>query len=125
MYDRNLIIEELQKIEETLLHILDRTQKITSANDFMLSPWGRDMLDVACIRLEAIGETVKKIDKYSNGQILPKYPAIPWKKIMGMRDIIAHHYFDIDVDVVFNIVKNDIHPLLKVIRQMKDEIKIK
>ena len=122
MYDRDLVIEELQKIEETLLHILDRTQEITSVNDFMLSPWGVDMLDVACVRLEAIGETVKKIDKYSNGQILSKYPAIPWKKIMGMRDIIAHHYFEIDVETVFNIVKNDIHPLLNVIQQMKDEI---
>jgi len=122
MYDRNLITEDLQKIEETLLHILDRTQKITSVDDFMLSPWGADMLDVACVRLEAIGETVKKIDKHSNGQILSKYPTIPWKKIMGMRDIIAHHYFEIDVEVVFSIVKNDIYPLLDVIRQMKEEI---
>jgi uncharacterized protein with HEPN domain len=88
----------------------------------MLTPWGVDMLDVACVRLEAIGETIKKIDKYSNGQIFSRYPAIPWKKIMGMRDIIAHHYFDVDIEVVFSIVKNDIEPLLRIIRQIKQEI---
>ena len=123
MYDRNFIIEELQLIEETLLHILDRTQNITSVNDFMSSSWGVDMLDVACVRLQAIGETVKMIDSHSKGQILSQYPTIPWKKIMGMRDIIAHHYFDVDVEVIFNIVKNDINPLLNIIRQMQHDIR--
>ncbi|KAA6326150.1 hypothetical protein EZS27_024716, partial [termite gut metagenome] len=42
----------------------------------------------------------------------------PWKKIMGMRDVIAHHYFEVDADVVFNIVKNSIPPLLEIIKQM-------
>ncbi len=45
MYDRVLILDDLQSIEETLLHILDRTKNIISVNDFILSPWGVDMLD--------------------------------------------------------------------------------
>jgi uncharacterized protein with HEPN domain len=122
MFDRDLVLEELQRIEETLLHVLDRTQKIAIVDDFLSTPWGMDMLDVACIRLEAIGETLKSIDKHSEGQLLSKYPSIPWKKIMGMRDVIAHHYFEVDADVVFNIVKNGIPPLLEIIRQMKQDL---
>ncbi|MDR1866555.1 MAG: DUF86 domain-containing protein [Bacteroidales bacterium] len=123
MYDDRLIFEELHKIEETLLHVLGRTEKITSVDDFLSTPWGIDMLDVACIRLEALGEEVKNLDKHSKGLLLSKYPSIPWKKIMGMRDVIAHHYFEIDPDVVFAIVKTAIPPLLEVIRQIKTDFK--
>ncbi|KAA6315271.1 hypothetical protein EZS27_034245 [termite gut metagenome] len=122
MFDKELVLEQLQRIEETLLHVLDRTQKIATVDDFLSTPWGMDMLDVACIRLEAIGETLKSIDKHSEGQLLSKYPSIPWKKIMGMRDVIAHHYFEVDADVVFNIVKNSIPPLLAIIEQMKQDL---
>lgn len=38
--------------------------------------------------------------------LLDKYPAIEWKKIMGMRDILSHHYFDIDAEIVFTFVMN-------------------
>ncbi len=39
------------------------------------------------------------------------FPELPWKQIKGMRDHIAHGYFDIDADVIFHTVKNDIAPL--------------
>ncbi len=35
---------------------------------------------------------------------------------MGARDIIAHHYFDIDAEEIFNIISNDLEPLLNSIR---------
>ena len=41
---------------------------------------------------------------------------------MGMRDIIAHHYFDVDTEIVFDIVKNNLTPLLRVIGQIKNEL---
>jgi uncharacterized protein with HEPN domain len=41
---------------------------------------------------------------------------------MRMRDIIAHHYFEIDANRVFNTVRNDILPLLQVIEQMKEDL---
>jgi uncharacterized protein with HEPN domain len=122
MFDKELVFVELQRIEETLLHVLDRTRKISTVDDFLSTPWGMDMLDVACIRLEAVGETLKSIDKHSEGRLLSKYPSIPWKKIMGMRDVIAHHYFEVDAEVVFNIVKNSIPPLLEVIKQMEQDL---
>jgi len=69
-----------------------------------------------------IGEEVKRIDKYTEKHFLSNYPSIPWKSIMGMRDRIAHGYFEIDIDVVFYVLKNDILPLLEVVKQMKIDL---
>jgi len=54
MYDKTLVIDGLLDIEEALLHIIDRTSWIKTANDFATTPKGVDMLDVATIRLMAV-----------------------------------------------------------------------
>lgn len=69
-------------------------------------------MESICMLLIAIGESVKRIDKATNKQLLSQYPEIDWKGVMGMRDIIAHHYFDIDADVVFDVMKNNL-PIVK------------
>ncbi|WP_066633208.1 HepT-like ribonuclease domain-containing protein [Desulfolucanica intricata] len=58
--------------------------------------------------LEIIGEAVKKIPDH----IKRKKPDIEWKKIAGLRDILIHDYFGIDVVIVWDIIKNKI-PVLK------------
>ncbi len=80
------------------------------------------MLDIAAIRLMAIGEEIKKIDKRSAGELLPRYPQVEWKNIMGLRDFIAHAYFRIDAAVVFDTVQNNLRPLLSTIRQMISDL---
>ncbi len=40
------------------------------------------------------------------------YPEMDWKGVMGMRDIIAHHYFDLDAEIVYDVIKHDL-PKLK------------
>ena len=76
MYDKTLIIDGLRNIEEALLHVIDRTAWVKTADDFATTPKGMDMLDVATIRLMAVGEEIKKIDKRTNGQLLIQYPNI-------------------------------------------------
>ena len=68
--------------------------------------------------LIAIGESIKGFDKVTNKQILSKDKSVPWNDIMGVRDIIAHHYFDIDAEEIFNVIKYDLEPLLLAIRKM-------
>ena len=63
--------------------------------------------------LIAIGESVKRIDKATNKELLSHYPEIDWKGVMGMRDIIAHHYFDIDAAIIFDVMKTNL-PVIKV-----------
>ncbi|GHT24183.1 hypothetical protein FACS189430_08660 [Bacteroidia bacterium] len=64
MYDVELALIDLQRIEKSLQHILDRTHHIQTSEHFMLSPEGVDLLDMVCMRLLAIGETVKALDKH-------------------------------------------------------------
>jgi uncharacterized protein with HEPN domain len=72
--------------------------------------------------LIAIGESLKGIDKLTDKALLSKYPNVDWKGAMGIRDIIAHHYFDLDAEIVFNVVKTKLPDMLKTIRQIKQDL---
>lgn len=63
--------------------------------------------------IEAIGEGIKRLDERTNGQLLPLRPEIPWQAVKGMRNRIAHGYFDINTDHVWDVITNDLHPLRK------------
>ena len=123
MYDKSLIIDGLRDIEEALLHVMDRTSQIKTAADFATTPTGIDMLDVVTIRLMAVGEEIKKINKRTNGQLLVQYPNIDWRKITDLRNIIAHEYFHVDAEEIFDTVQNDVQPLLTTIQQMIADLK--
>ena len=114
--------ETLKNIETAINRLQERTVQIHTADDFLLSPFGMEKLDAACMVIIALGEAVKTLDKLTNGELLPTYPAVEWKKVMGARDIMAHHYFEVDADEVFNIVKNDLEPLKKAIAHFKTEL---
>ena len=81
-----------------------------------------EKLDAACMVLIALGESVKTLDKLTDKQLLPTCPSIDWKGVMGVRDIIAHHYFEIDPDAVLSIIKNDLTPLKQAIELFKQQL---
>lgn len=110
----------LEKIEEAIATIQIRNQLIRSADDFLLSPEGREKLDAACMVIEAIGESFKNLDKVTNYKLLPMYPSIEWKEVKGVRDVIAHHYFDIDAYEIFGIINNDLYSLKEAIAFFKE-----
>ena len=66
------------------------------------------VLDGVVRNLEIIGEAAKNIPS----RIRAKHPKIEWKKIGGLRDILAHEYFGVDLEVVWDIIKNKV-PILK------------
>lgn len=72
--------------------------------------------------LIAIGENLKNLDKITGGIVLPQYPEMDWKGAKGMRDIISHHYFDLDAEVVFSICKDRISGLIETVMKMKDAL---
>ena len=113
-----IVWHTLSKIELAISRLQERTAVIKSVDDFLSTPSGMEKLDAACMVLIAIGESVKNLDKITSGTLLPTYPSIPWKRVMGMRDVIAHHYFDIDTDVVFLTLEEDIPSMLPVVEQM-------
>ncbi len=72
-------------------------------------------LAASCMLIEAIGEGVKQIDKFTDSKLLIERPEIPWKDVIGIRNHIAHGYFDIDGDIVFDVVKNNLDSLQEAI----------
>lgn len=95
-YDRELVISILDNILWALEQIEKRFSGINASDDFLDSDEGLTKLDSICMQLINIGEALKQIDKVTDKSLLFMYPKIEWKKVMGMRDIITHHYFDID-----------------------------
>lgn len=124
MYNKELALSVLSQIEDALLRMKHRTTDIHSANDFLMSPERVEKLDAVCMLFIAIGESLKSLDKLTNKQLLPLYPEIPWKKVMGFRDVIAHHYFDIDAEEVWWVLENELDPLIHVINKIKQDINV-
>ena len=124
MRDKALIIETLEQVEQVIENLLESTAELSDINELPKSPDGMLRLNGICMSFIIIGEEVKRIDRYTDEKFLGNYPSISWKSIKGMRDRIAHGYFEIDIDVVFDTLKNDIPPLLAVIKQMKKDIEV-
>ena len=82
-------------------------------------------LDAICMNLIALGEAVKGLDKITKGELLPLYPEIYWGGVMRMRDKIAHHYFEVDAEVVFATLRDDIPAILPVVRRMREQLEEK
>ena len=122
MYDKGLVIETLKQIAAASMRIEKRFKTIQSPDDFSSSDEKTDKLDAICMMLIAIGESLKKIDKISNGQLLLKYPQIDWKGLKGIRDIISHQYFDIDANAVHETCKTDIPILIVVIARILQDL---
>lgn len=68
--------------------------------------------------IEIIGEAVKNL----SSDFTAKYPNIEWNKIAGARDKIIHHYFGIDLDLVWESVENKIPKLKKEIIKILEEL---
>ena len=112
----DIILGAFQQIEKSILLLQQWNVNVSNEDDYLFSPDGMKNLAATCMLIEAIGETIKKIDKKTNGTLLVLRPEIPWKQVMGMRDHIAHGYFDIDAELVFQTVKYKLDPLLDAVR---------
>lgn len=123
MYDKELALDSLSNIKSALEIIIERASVAASPDDFLMSPNGMMRLDAICMNLIALGEAVKGLDKITKGELLPNYPEIFWSGVMKMRDKIAHHYFEMDAEVVFKTLIEDIPSMLPVVQRMIKELK--
>ncbi len=106
----------LHQIDNAIQQLQEWNKDIVSSDNYYCSPEGMKNLAASCMLIEAIGESVKQIDKATDGTLLAERPEIPWKDVIGIRNHIAHGYFDIDGDVVLDVIKNDLDTLKTAIR---------
>ena len=81
----------------------------------MSSEAGLEKLDAICMQLIAIGEGIKHLDRITAGTLLPRYPQVEWTRVMGMRDVLTHHYFDLDAEVVYSVCAHHIGVLAQTV----------
>ena len=118
MPDMTLIREKLQQIEESLNRIQRRSSKISSPEDFTANEDNLDKLDAIAMMLITIGESFRKIDIETDGQWLTEYPEIDWRGVIGIRNVLAHDYFDIDAEEIYKICRRDVPQLLNTVQRM-------
>jgi len=106
-------------LRDILLSVLDsirviekRFAPIQKEDDFISSEQGQMTLDSIAIRLQHVGESIKKIFSNQPG-LFNAYPEIKWEEIIQFRDFISHHYEMLNHEIIFKICKHDL-PLLKV-----------
>ncbi|MFH1311169.1 MAG: DUF86 domain-containing protein [Nanoarchaeota archaeon] len=101
------IIENINLIEKSIIKI---TKKNFKSNKLLI--------DAAIRRLEIIGEAVKNLPI----DFITKYPEVQWKDISGFRDVMVHGYFGVDLDKVWEVIKEDLPTLKKQIQKIKNDL---
>ena len=122
MPDTPLVKEIFSQINTAIETIQYRFEPVTGIDYFLDTPAGQEKLDSICMLFIAIGESLKKIDKLTEGKLLAKYDTIDWKSIKGMRDILSHHYFDMNAEAIYNVCNDELNDLHSVIQEILNEI---
>ena len=107
-----VLLDILHQVKGAIENLMSWNQDITDMNELLLSPKGMQDLAGNCMTIMAVGEGFRKIDKATEGKLLPLRPEIPWHQVFGLRNRIAHGYFDIDIDIISEVIYNDLQPLL-------------
>jgi uncharacterized protein with HEPN domain len=118
MYDKELACHILDQVLRSAKTIRMRFEPVASVDDFTNTPAGMEKFDSICMLLITIGESLKNLDKVTNGELLSGYPEIEWKKVKGLRDIITHQYFDVNVEAIFDVCDEKLPELIKTVTVM-------
>lgn len=108
--------DEMLFIEDILenISLIENSIKNLSKDEFIKD---KMVIDATIRRLEVIGGAVKNISEKTKR----KYPEIEWRKIAGTRDTIIHAYFNVNLDITWNIIKKDILNLkIEILKIKKD-----
>ena len=122
MLDQSFLFDLFSSVNESLSIVEERFSKIHSAEDFISSKEGHVLLDSISMRLQFIGETIKKIE-HLNPDILQEYNQIKWGDIIHFRDFISHHYELLDHRIIFRICQIDIPELKKATSEILGRLK--
>jgi len=94
-----------------ILESIERIQTYTRGVDYDSFSCNQMMIDAVIRNLEVIGEAAGKVPN----EIQNKYPSIPWRKMIGLRNVLIHEYFGVDESIVWEVATTNL-------REVKPEI---
>ena len=117
--DKRSLEELLLYIDESIEVVKERFSPVQCVDDFLETPEGEEKLDAIILRIQTIGEALKNIDKHHKGFLEHAAPKEYWSNIIKLRELISHHYLDLDAEVIFEICSEKLHQLQQYIRDLK------
>jgi len=110
----------MRQPRERLLDILEAIERIERyavqgkevyQNDELIQVW-------MVSHIQMIGEASNALP----ADVRARYPDVPWREIIGMRHILVHNYFDVDLDVVWVTIVRDLPQLKKAVQMMLEDM---
>jgi uncharacterized protein with HEPN domain len=105
--DPLLFLEDIEKSCEKVLRYTEGRSKDQVFDDDIRA-------DAVLLNLHIIGEAVKKLP----GDLRERYPDVAWREIAGLRDVIAHTYFALDSDILWDAVERDVAALVNAVKRI-------
>lgn len=119
---REEIVDKIDQILESIKVVEERCKGYSDVEDLLQTPWGMTVLDACIMRLQVIGEMIKVVDDKTNQTIFAAYLQVPWRKVIGLRNIISHEYANIDYDIIWVVIRKYLLPLKTTVQLIKKEL---
>ena len=120
-WHKDIITDRLQQIREAISLIQEWCKGYETEDEFLCSPTGMAMLDASILRLQIIGEAIRSLYDMTDGEIFKNYDNIPWRNIIGLRNIISHDYANVNYTIIFKIIGNNLVPLDNTIERIIED----
>lgn len=109
--DTKLYLEDILES----INLIEEYAKGTDEDHLQNDP---KLQDAVVRRFEIIGEAIRQMPQ----AFKDRYPDVPWRQIAGMRDVIAHEYFGVNVGRIWNTIQKDLPPLKQQIRNISERL---
>lgn len=117
-----IVIEYLEFVIEKANLVIERNKEIVDVHDFLISPERMEKFDAACMLIQVVGETAKKIDDWTGSLLFCNYSEVYWRGVFGCRNIISHEYGNVDPQQIFNIIKKYLPELVLCTKRIIDDL---
>lgn len=103
---------------QDMLESLEKIERYTAGLTFERFAQDDRTVDAVVRNLEVIGEVARQIPS----EVRERYPEVPWRRVIGLRNVVVHEYFAVDVEIVWTVVRQSLPELKEALRRMMAEL---